>query len=450
MTLTQSVRAKGPLGMASRVGSIAARFGTTPKRMHRYLDAYVSITEEFGTRPTLPITAKVLERHPGLVRAYRDRGVEFAIHGLIHNDHSQFGLEEQRRSMAAAAAIFDAAGVPYCGFRAPYLRYNEATQDAARALGLRYHSSQAVEFAVMADANHSGHTSKPYQRALEYYRAADAASCVARPRSIGELVDIPVALPDDEMMVDRLRLPDHEQEVAWLAILDSTYRRGDLFTIQLHPERIRRTATALRAVLGAATVRRPRIWLATLGEISSWWRSRQQTQLSVSSAGEGSFCVQLTGDPRATLVVRDLNGVRADPWFGPEMTCPTRDFTIVSVRKPVVGVSERTPGVVVRFLREEGYPVEFTDSAERVGAYVDVAGDEWGEIRLLNRIDRAPGPLVRLWRWPEQARSALAVTGDIDSITLQDFGWRLWESSRAKPPVSQSRLRQSSGSSECR
>jgi peptidoglycan/xylan/chitin deacetylase (PgdA/CDA1 family) len=445
MTLAQSVRAKGELGMASRVGSIVARFGTTPTRMRRYLSVYVSITEEFGTRPTLPITASVLARHPDLVRAYRDRGVEFAIHGLIHNDHSQLGLDEQLRSISAAVAIFDAAAVPYCGFRAPYLRYNEATQAAARALGFRYHSSQAVEFAVLANLNHNGQAGRSYRRALTYYRAADAASCVARPRSIGSLVDIPVTVPDDEIMVDRLRLPDEGQKVAWLAVLDSTYRRGDLFTIQLHPERILQCAAALRAVLAEANARQPGIWLATLGDIASWWQSRQQTQLSVESLGGGSFRVQLRGDPRATLVVRGLGRVPADRWFGQDMTCGARDFTIASIRKPIVGVSRRTPGAVVLFLREEGYPVELADSGERLGAYVDVSGDNWDEISLLDRIDHAPGPLVRLWRWPEQARSALTVTGDIDSITLQDFGLRLWESSRAKSAASRSQPQQSPG-----
>ena len=43
---------------------------------------------------------------------------------------------------------------------------------------------------------------------------------------------------------------------------------------------------------------------------------------------------------------------------------------------------------------------------------------------LLAEIEGADKPLVRLGRWPNGARSALAVTGDIDALTLWDYGLR--------------------------
>jgi len=65
--------------------------------------------------------------------------------------------------------------------------------------------------------------------------------------------------------------------------------------------------------------------------------------------------------------------------------------------------------------------------ADKFGAYLDVADGEWTEIAVLARIDAGPGPLVRLGRWPNGARSALAVTGDVDALTLGDFAIRSWE-----------------------
>jgi len=46
---------------------------------------------------------------------------------------------------------------------------------------------------------------------------------------------------------------------------------------------------------------------------------------------------------------------------------------------------------------------------------------------VLDAIESGTGPLVRVWRWPDGARSALAVTGDIDALTLRDFVVRSWE-----------------------
>ncbi|MDI9546097.1 MAG: hypothetical protein QM346_00715, partial [Chloroflexota bacterium] len=43
---------------------------------------------------------------------------------------------------------------------------------------------------------------------------------------------------------------------------------------------------------------------------------------------------------------------------------------------------------------------------------------------LLAEIEDGDRPLVRLGRWPRGARSALVVTGDIDALTLWDYGLR--------------------------
>ena len=63
------------------------------------------------------------------------------------------------------------------------------------------------------------------------------------------MIDIPVNLPDDEIMVERLQIDEQSQAAIWLAILETTYTRGDLFTVQLHPERSFECSYALRAVL---------------------------------------------------------------------------------------------------------------------------------------------------------------------------------------------------------
>ena len=36
-----------------------------------------------------------------------------------------------------------------------------------------------------------------------------------------------------------------------------------------------------------------------------------------------------------------------------------------------------------------------------------------------------PGPVIRLWPWPNGMRSALCITGDLDALSLLDYAARL-------------------------
>lgn len=434
MNLAMTLRAKGGAGTAERVGTILSRFGLTESQMARSLARYLDLAERYGAYPTLPITARVLARHPAMIRRLVDRGVEFAIHGLVHNDHASLGLDEQRASITEAAALFRAARVPFSGFRAPYLRANSATDEAVRSLGLRYHSSRAVAFAALPERVTTGARGDAYRRALQFYGALDAARQPVRPRAWRGLIDIPVAVPDDEIMVDRLRLDERAKVATWLAMLDQTYDRGDLFTLQLHPERIHDCAGALEAVLAAARQRTPPVWTARLADIAGWWTRRGTARLAVEPVEPNCYRVSLSGPEDARLVVRGAALAGVASWFGDEQLLDDRSLTLRSAVKPVVGVSGQSPATVLEFLREEGYPTELADDPRPFAVHLDVRGDQYDEIDLLQQVARARGPIARLARWPNGARAALAVTGDIDSITLQDFGLRLWET-RASAPV---------------
>ena len=136
--------------------------------------------------------------------------------------------------------------------------------------------------------------------------------------------------------------------------------------------------------------------------------------------------MRLTADADATLLVRGL-AVARSPWDGRESRCELREFEVDAERLPAVGLSRRTPAGVAGFLAEEGFPLEISNDRDRFGAYVDITETSWSEADVLDAIASAPGPLVRIWRWPNGARSALAATGDIDALTLRDFVLRSWE-----------------------
>jgi hypothetical protein len=82
---------------------------------------------------------------------------------------------------------------------------------------------------------------------------------------------------------------------------------------------------------------------------------------------------------------------------------------------------------LVSFLRQQGYIVQVNSDSRAYSIYLDwtdfAAKDERA---LLAEIEKSAAPLVRLGRWPNGARSALCVTGDIDALTLWDYGLRLF------------------------
>ncbi|HSU12497.1 polysaccharide deacetylase family protein [Longimicrobium sp.] len=405
----------------SRARSIAWRFGVSPRPMEARMARFDALTAEFGVRPTWAVTASVLHRNQPAVRRFCERGVEFAVHGLAHDDLALRSPAEQRASIARAVGIFHGAGVPFSGFRAPFLRASAATDDAVAGLGFVYHSTTPVAFDAAA-----------FPRAIGamYPAYGDASAAPVRPAERGGVVHLPVALPDDALLVERLRFSPAEQAITWRAVLETTWRRGELFTLRLHPERIYECEEALGALLADARGRRPPVWIATLDRIARWWRRRAQSKLAVHELEPGRVRVVLDGDPMATLLVRNLAEGETEPWFGADRVARSRDFEAHAERKPVVGVSTRSPAAALTFLAEEGFPAEVSDDAPRYGAWIDVPGRTVDEAAVLAAVEAADGPMVRLGRWPAGARSALAVTGDIGCMTLQDFALRAWEGRR--------------------
>ena len=425
MSLVMSLQSRGAAHTVSRTAAVVSRFGATTSSMARRLDRYDTLTAAAGVRPTWPTTACVLARHPELLREYADRGIELPLHGLVHGDHAALGAVRQLDTISRAIDLFARSGVRPVGFRGPYLRYNDATLDVLRQLGLRYHCSQAVFFPLHATELTATARAR-YEQALRLYSARDASRGPVIPRLRDGLVDIPVAVPDDEILIERLALDRDGWKSQWLDILETTYRRGELFTLQLHPERIDELADALAATIAEAHRKRPGVYIARLDEIASWWQRRARFRLKARPAGDGLCLVTLDADEDAVLLARGLQ-VAGTAWHGGWVQCVRPRFEVRTDRLPIVGISRRSPAEVRRFVAEEGFPLDISDEPSRYGAYVDVATDDWSEADVLASLEDAPGPLVRIWRWPAGARSAMAVTGDIDALTLRDFVTRSWE-----------------------
>jgi peptidoglycan/xylan/chitin deacetylase (PgdA/CDA1 family) len=369
---------KGPVGMVRRGWSIGARYGVSPERMRRRLDTFVDLLDGARGAATFPVTAAAVARNPEALRGYLDRGVEFAVHGLHHVDHVALPEEAQHQQAGHARRVLAENGLRPRGFRAPYLRTNAATVRALRALEYDYDASPAVALTLPG-----GMATDAYARALDFY-GARAVDGPVLPWDDDGLLRIPYCLPDDESVVERLGLgPDGIRDL-WVELFIAALARGDLFTVGVHPERIDVCAAGVRGVLAQARARDGDVWVARLHEIAAWWRRRATARIVVEEQGEGRHRVRVTGPSDLTVLARGIAVPGAQPWGDGWVRVTARDLEVPAGPAPTVDHSA-------------------------VGTAAAAAS----------------GPALWVGRWPDGARAALAVTGDIDALTVADYALRL-------------------------
>lgn len=168
---------KGLAASARRLRSIGRRYGLTVRRMDRSLAELSRILQRFDCPATLPITAVVLARNGAVIRKYQAQGIEFAIHGYRHIDHSQLSLEAHRTQLGEAFRIFQDSRIACRGFRSPYLRWSEHTLAALGRAGLRYDSSPSLAWPL-----NGNHVTDSYGRVLRFFGAQPALDYPALPR----------------------------------------------------------------------------------------------------------------------------------------------------------------------------------------------------------------------------------------------------------------------------
>ncbi|MGQ0603331.1 MAG: polysaccharide deacetylase family protein [Anaerolineales bacterium] len=422
--LAIALKGKGVFNVVRRGASIASRYGLTTARLDVELRRLTQLIQHYNCPATLPITSVVLRRNPRLIQRYQAQGIEFAIHGYRHVDYSALPVVEQRRHLATAQRIFAKAGITLHGFRAPYLRRNRETLTVLRELGLRYDASPAYAWEVLTEP-----ATPVYARVLEFFGAQPAARYPVVPSLEADVVRIPYSMPDDESLIERLGLTTVEEMSAlWVSILRQSHRHGELFTLGLHPERTSLCYEPLRAVLAEAHTLRD-VWMARLDAVAEWWRERLQTKVELTEVGPGGYYVAVTGSRAVTVLVRG-GTVNVDtlPWADGYRRVTAASFVINTPARPIIGLSPHSAVGVAPFLRQQGYIVDTNAVPGECSVYVDqptFAAED--QRQLLDQIESSTDALVRLGRWPNGARSALSVTGDIDALTLWDYGLRFVE-----------------------
>jgi len=426
-----------------RAAILLDRYGLTPSKAAHRVEGCIATLAEYGCAPTLPTPGRVVQRYPQFIRHLQGAGAEIAVHGYDHVGLGAYSPAEAREQLLRAAQVFARHGIEVHGFRCPYLSCSDDLLDALPRGMFDYSSNQAIWWDVIpsTDADNAITIFDTLQR---FYKPRSAHDTVCTPWKRSNVVEIPVSLPDDLQLHDGLHLGPEGMAQAWIQILHRTHRRGELFVLQFHPELAWRCQQPLMTVLREAARLQPPVWITRLRDVSEWWREKSSFAIATSYTPAGLH-ISFTCSERATILVKGLGPCGSEHTQCPEPVegaCPepvegwdrvyyqlrTKALHVPAEPRPFVELPANAPRRIVSFLREQGYILDTGETATRCGTYIDAAtvAELTSELELINYIEASPGPLVRYWRWPGGARSAMCITGDLDALTLLDYVSRLF------------------------
>jgi len=418
---------RGPKYVRERAAVLLDRYGVAPSKAMKRIDRCVAKLAEYGCAPTFPTPGRVVQRYSPFFRYLQEVGVEMAVHGYDHVDLKAYPLAEAGKQLSRAADVFADYGIEVHGFRCPYL---SCTDDLVGSLPkgvFKYSSNQAIWLDGIAATN-GNHPSTIFDTLHRFYQPRAAQDAVCLPQTSSGVVEIPVCVPDDLQLHDGLRLGPEEITQAWIQMLNQTHRRGELFTLNFHPELATLCEQPLVALVREARRLQPPVWIARLRDISDWWQEKSSFKAEVFDTPTG-LRIAFTCSPRATILARGLGPCgSAGVWDGAYYRLQTTALDVSADPRPLVGLPANASERVVFFLQEQGYILDTGETATHCATYLD--GDTLGrltsEVQLIQHIEASTGPLVRYWCWPDGARSALCVTGDLDALTLLDYASRLF------------------------
>jgi hypothetical protein len=201
--------------------------------------------------------------------------------------------------------------------------------------------------------------------------------------------------------------------------------RGEVFTLAVHPERIGPCSDGVAAVLDEASRAAPPVWFARLDEVARWWRDRTATPVQVHEHGPGQLRLHHDGPPGTRFLVRGIGMPAGERWDDGWTIARSATIDLATDLRPLVAVDPRSAPALTAFLRQQGFIVEpATDGARHTVFLHRPRFGPADQLDLLDQLERGHGPLVRLSRWPDGAKSALCLTGDLDALTLWDYALR--------------------------
>ncbi|MBN1895401.1 polysaccharide deacetylase family protein [bacterium] len=424
--LRERLSIRSESGITRRLYSIFQSYGWTTENFRRNLESLADLLEELEAPATFPVTASAVARHPALFGRLQKRNMEFAVHGYRHIDYSRLPREKSLALLTRSREVFRRYGLCDSGFRYPFLRKPALGAGLLESCGFLWDSSEVVSWPLQRPEALENKHWNDYLQILGTYDPEELKPGNCLPRLKGRMVEIPVSMPDDDILFERLKLPDRLIRAIWEQILTAACLQGVSLVIQFHPERWPLFKQLLRHLIRRAREGRE-AWICNLSQMSEWWRRRSFCTWKTEYRGAGLNRVVVNGP--AGLALLGSMGMQPET----VETSSRRDGLTVTCRtrlKPVIGVSPQSSESLFSFLGEEGWAWERTETPEGYPVVIRHPGALTPEDkrRLLSRIRALKAPLLKVQLWPAPHRYALAVSGDIDGIDFWDYMGRFYGS----------------------
>jgi peptidoglycan/xylan/chitin deacetylase (PgdA/CDA1 family) len=419
-------KARGLRFIFQRGNKLLNRYGISPAMAIHRLNESVKMLAELGCAPTFPTPGYVVQRYPQIIHGLEVKGAEIAVHSYDHVDLGALPVPVARQQLERAIRTFERFGIENRGFRCPYLGWSEELRDALPAGMFDYSSNEAICFE--SDKLDASDKSEFFKAVRGFYRGKVFSENLCLPYTRQNLIEIPVCVPDDLQLHDGMGLGPEEIGLVWGNMLDQIYERGELFTLMFHPELALFLGVPFESLLRKARQYHLPVWVARLREISDWWREKSSFKVEITPVTAG-LRLNFTCTQRATILVRGLNPIRSTPiWDGDYHILLVNELEVSAYPRPFVGLAANMPDLTVSFLRDQGYLLDASETARSCGIYLDndALSKLTNKVELVNYIEKSPAPLVRFWRWPDGAKSALSITGDLDALTLLDYASRFF------------------------
>src|SRR3972149_1344580 len=194
--MTGGKSGKGLGGTVRRAPPLPQRYVLSPEKVRTRLREMAALTGRWDVTPTVPATAIILDRHPGIAKELA--AMDPAIHGYRHIPYAGLPAADQAKDLDAARATFARHGLPARRFPAPYLSASDTTRRLLRERAFTFDSSAAKFVLPESDP-----LSKEAIRLAET-RYGRVQRGVALPRTEGDLVELPIALPAAEILAGGL------------------------------------------------------------------------------------------------------------------------------------------------------------------------------------------------------------------------------------------------------
>jgi|SRR5579875_103425 hypothetical protein len=412
-TRLHPLSSRGLLAFLRRGVLIGQRFGWTIQPMLAKIEYYKQLLHYYGVPGTLTIVANVARDHPRILDHLPAEHVELGVHGLRHVNAQQQAAACQVASVHTAVALFTTLGLSPHGWRSPYLLAGSGTVAAIIDRAFLWDASTTIVYPVVAPRLPRAKR-LAWARAMAFYKPLPYEQHLSLPTLRQATVFFPTALPDDELLIDRLNLSATQCAAIWLDMLRRTHASGELLVLQLHPERIYHFQAALQHVL--RTAKTLPVWIASLEQLARWWQARARTTLTVEATDDG---YRVTAASQADVALQLLS---------PEAPAPVpldgrRTITLAPGRWPGIGVCGRAAPQIVERLRADGFPAEVRVEGRDYAALFPPPGvEQLAQFeRDLLRGRHLRSPMVKLSYWPGGYQSALAITGDLCSLNRLDF-----------------------------